>query len=85
MTREKEDRYGRINLKEKDRVEVKDGNKLFHKVTYEISAMKENVYADVINEYKEGQSKPDFDIRDHFKRRKDETLLREVIYWFEIA
>jgi hypothetical protein len=85
MTLEKEERYGSINLNEKDRVEVKDDSKRFHKVTYEISAMKEDVYADFINEYKEGHSKPSFDIGDHFKRRKEETLLREVIYWFEVV
>jgi len=84
MTLEKEERYGSINLSEKDRVEEKEEGRLFHKVSYEISAMKEDIYADFIKEYKEGHSKPDFDISDHFKRRKEATLLRDVIYWFEI-
>jgi hypothetical protein len=71
MTLEKVERYGSINLNEKDR--VKDGS--FHKVTYEISAMKEDEYAGFIDEYKKGHSKPEFDISDHFKRRKESTLI----------
>ncbi len=85
MTLDKDERYGSINLSEKNRVEVQEDARLFHKVSYEISAMKENVYADFIDEYKQGHSKPDFDISDHFKRRKDATLLRDVIHWFEIS
>ena len=81
MTLEKEERYGSINLNETDR-EVLDG---FHKVTYEISAMKEDEYAGFIDEYKEGHSKPDFDISDHFKRRKEATLIREVHHWFNVV
>ena len=80
MTLEKEERYGSINLNEKDR-EEKDG---FDKVIYEISAMKEDEYASFIAEYKEGHSKEDFDISDHFKRRNEATLLREVEHWFEV-
>ncbi|HIC44336.1 MAG TPA: hypothetical protein EYO73_08660 [Sulfurimonas sp.] len=80
MTLEKVERYGSINLNEKDR--VKDGS--FHKVTYEISAMKEDEYAGFIDEYKKGHSKPEFDISDHFKRRKESTLIREVTHWFDV-
>ncbi|PHR59533.1 MAG: hypothetical protein COA44_00905 [Arcobacter sp.] len=80
MTLQKEDRYGSINLNETSR-EEQDG---FHKVRYEISAMKEDEYAGFIKEYKEGHSKPEFDISDHFKRRKESTLIREVIHWFKV-
>lgn len=80
MTVQKEDRYGSINLNEKDREE--EGG--FHKVTYEISAMKENEYAGFIDEYKAGHSQPEFDISDHFKRRKEATLTRKVTHWFEV-
>ncbi|MDF1880256.1 hypothetical protein JHD50_02880 [Sulfurimonas sp. MAG313] len=80
MTLEKEDRYGSINLNEIKRKE--EGN--FHKVSYEISAMQEDEYAFFINEYKQGHSKPDFDISDHFKRRKQATLIREVTHWFKL-
>ena len=81
MTLEKEERYGSINLNEIKRLE--EGS--FQEVVYEVSAMKEDEYAFFINEYKEGHSKPDFDISDHFKRRKEATLVREVVYWFEIS
>lgn len=81
MTLEKEDRYGSINVNEKQR-EVLDG---FHKVSYEISAMKEDEYAGFIDEYKMGHAKPDFDISDHFKRRKEATLIREVQHWFKVV
>jgi len=81
MTLEKEERYGSINLNETNR-EEQDG---FHKVTYEISAMKEDEYAGFIDEYKEGHSKPEFDISDHFKRRKEATLVREVTHWFKLV
>ena len=80
MTLEKEERYGSINLNEKDREEI-DG---FHKVTYEISAMKEDEYAGFIDEYKEGHAQEGFDISDHFKRRKEATLIREVTHWFKV-
>jgi len=81
MTLEKEDRYGSINVNEKER-EEKDS---FHKVSYEVTAMKEEKYAFFINEYKQGHSKPEFDISDHFKRRKEATLLRQVTYWFKVV
>ena len=85
MTLEKEKRYGSINLNEKDREEIKDEEGLFHKVSYEVSAMKEDVYADFINEYKQGHATVGFDIGDHFKRRKEATLIRDIIYWFRIT
>jgi len=81
MTVEKEDRYGSINLNEKDRQED-DG---FHKVIYEISAMKEDEYAAFIDEYKQGHAQEGFDISDHFKRRKETTLIREVTHWFKVV
>jgi len=84
MTLEKEDRYGSINLNEKDREELQTDEGLFHKVDYEVSAIKEDLYADFINEYKEGHATPGFDISDHFKRRKVATLIRDVVYWFKI-
>jgi len=85
ITLEKEDRYGSINLNEKSRETVKKGDHIFHKVLYEISAMKENSYEMFINEYKEGYGKAEFDMEDHFKRRKEATLIREEPYWFEVS
>ena len=80
MTLQKEERYGSINLNETHREEEGDS----HKVTYEISAMKEDEYAGFIDEYKEGHAQEGFDISDHFKRRKEATLIREVNHWFKV-
>jgi len=80
MTLEKEERYGSINLNETARESI-DG---FDKVTYQISAMKEDEYANFIAEYKEGHATPGFDISGHFTRRKEATLIREVTHWFKV-
>jgi len=80
MTLEEEERYGAINLTELKR-EKFDG---FEKVVYEISAMKERDYKIFIAEYKEKNGEADFDMSQHFQRRKEATLKREVIYWFKV-
>lgn len=83
MTLEQKDRYGSINPKEVGREEVAETGLLYDKVTYEVSGMKEEIYASFINEYKENAEKPDFDLADHFNRRKEATLKRMVTHWFE--
>ena len=85
MTLPKEERYGSINLNEKNREESVEGEKIYHKVTYEITAMKEDIYATFIDEYKEGYGKEDFDMEAHFRRRKEATLTRLEPYWFEVS
>jgi len=85
MTLKEHERYGSINLNELSREAVKENDRVFDKVSYEISAMKETVYAAFINEYKEGYKKEGFDLEDHFNRRKKETLTRVVIHWFDTA
>lgn len=85
MTLKEEDRYGSINVNEKNREELTIDGKTFHKVIYEITAMKENIYKSFINEYKEKLENKDFDISDHFKRRKEATLTRSVTHWFNIT
>lgn len=83
MTLAQEDRYGSINPKEIAREEITESGLRYDKVTYEVSAMKEDIYASFINEYKENAEKPDFDLTDHFNRRKEATLKRIVEHWFE--
>ncbi|MDM5272445.1 hypothetical protein PGH07_09660 [Sulfurovum sp. zt1-1] len=78
-------RYGSINVNERHREKVIHDNKTYEKITYEISAMKESVYATLIDEYKEGYGKEGFDIEDHFQKRRESTLKREVIHWFDIT
>jgi len=80
MTLEEKERYGAINLTEVKRESFDN----FDKVTYEISAMKEHDYKRFIAEYKEKNGEADFDMSQHFQRRKEATLKREVIYWFEV-
>ena len=81
MTLEEDERYGAINLNELSR--VVDGE--YEKVIYEISAMKELEYKKFIDEYKENSEKPNFNMTEHFNRRKEATLKREVVYWFKVV
>ena len=85
MTQEKKDRYGSINLNEISREYFEDNGLTYHEVNYEITAMKDDDYAIFINEYKEGYGKENFDLNDHFKRRKEKTLTRTVKHWFEVS
>lgn len=80
MTLEEAERYGAINLQELSRERVDDG---YDKVDYEISAIKELEYKAFIKEYKENLEKPDFDMSEHFARRKSATLKRKVLHWFK--
>jgi len=85
MTLNKEERYGSINLNEAGREQIAIGTLLYDKVNYEISAINEKVYALFIAEYKEGYGTDNFDIEEHFKKRKEATLKRRVTHWFEIS
>jgi len=85
ITQEQENRYGGINANEKAREENRSKEAVFNKVTYEITAMKEDFYNAFIKEYKEGYGKEEFDLNDHFKRRKETTLTREVVHYFEVS
>ncbi|MFT7880187.1 MAG: hypothetical protein ABXS91_07330 [Sulfurimonas sp.] len=78
-------RYGSINLNEIDREKVTIDNRHYEKITYEISAMKEHVYAALIDEYKEGYGKEGFDMEEHFQKRNKATLKRAVVHWFDIT
>ena len=84
MTLPAQERYGSINLNETHREQIKTDNKVYDKVTYEITAMKETHYTAFINEYKEGLGKEDFDITAHFDERKKATITRDEVYWFEV-
>lgn len=84
MTLPKEDRFGSINLNETHREQESVGNLLYDKVTYEITAIKEDIYASFINAYKEGYGTEGFDMAEHFDQRKKATLTRTEVFWFEI-
>ena len=84
ITQEKEHRYGGINANKKAREVIHTDTAVFDKVTYEITAMKEDLYNAFIKEYKEGYENETLDLSDHFRRRKEATLTREVIHYFEV-
>jgi len=84
MTLPKEERYGSINLNEIHREQIIVGQFVYDKVTYEITAMKEETYTAFINEYKEGLGTKGFDITEHFNQRKKATITRNEEYWFEV-
>jgi hypothetical protein len=84
MTLPKEDRYGSINVREIERSQITENKLIYDKITYEITAMKEETYNAFINAYKEGYGTNDFDLKEHFDQRKKATVSREEVYWFEI-
>ncbi len=85
MTLSEEARYGSINVNELSRETIKEEGKIYHQVTYALTAMKESEYAIFIDEYKKGYGKEEFDLNDHFMRRKEKTLSRTVKHWFEVS
>lgn len=85
ITQEEKNRYGGINANERAREEIRSQEGTFNKVTYEITAMKEHIYTAFIKEYKEGYGQEDFDLSEHFKRRQEATLTREVVHYFEVS
>ena len=84
MILEEKERYGSINLNELQREQIVVDNLIYDKVTYQITAMKEDIYASFIKAYKEGYGKDTFDMTEHFKQRKKATLERTEVHWFEI-
>ena len=84
MTLSEEERYGSINLNETHREQMQVKDLVYDKITYEITAMKEKTYTAFINEYKEGLGTEGFDITAHFNQRKEATITRNEVYWFEI-
>ncbi|MCK5111397.1 MAG: hypothetical protein KAQ94_07740 [Arcobacteraceae bacterium] len=82
LTLEEGERYTGINLTLEDSKKFEINNKIYNIVSFKITAMKEKVYTDFIQEYKDGYGKKDFDLTDHFDRRKQNSITREVDYWF---
>ncbi len=85
ITQEEENRYGAINANEISREESQSNGRIYAKVTYEVTAIKEDLFKQFIQEYKEGYEKEGFDLNEHFKRRKEATLTREVVHYFEVS
>jgi len=85
ITLEEDKRYGGINANERTREVISTDTALFDKVTYEITGIKEDLFNAFSKAYKEGYGKEDFDLNAHFKRRKEATLTREVVHYFEVS
>ena len=85
ITQVEENRYGGINANEKAREVISTDTSTIDKVTYEITAIKEDRYNAFIKEYKAGYDNGELDLNDHFKRRKEATLIREVVHYFEVS
>jgi len=81
---EENNRYSGINVNEIRRKNITEEEK-FEKVIYEVSGMREEDYKSFVQEYKDGYESNELDLDDHFKRRKEATLKREVIHWFKIS
>jgi len=81
ITQPETDRYGGIDLQEIEREQVGDRER----VRYRVTGIPEAEYNAFIDEYKEGYGKEDFDLSDHFARRKAATLTREIEYWFDLS
>ena len=85
ITQTEESRYGGINANERYREEHKEQEKCYDEVHYEVTGIKEDLYTAFIKEYKAGYGKETFDMAEHFKKRKEATLTREVIHYFEVS
>lgn len=84
LMQDEENRYGGINVTFLEGEQFEIENKIYDHVTFEITAMKENEYAEFIQEYKDNYGKnKDFDMNDHFKRREQSTISLQSDYWFE--
>lgn len=85
MTMPENDRYGAINVNETVRECVSENNKIYDKITYEISGMLERDYEALIEEYKAGYESPGFDIEAHFQKRREKSVVLERDFWFDIT
>lgn len=83
LTLEEEDRYGGINVTLKEAKEFEIEKKTYDVFTFNITAMPEKIYAQFIQEYKDNYGKnKNFDMDDHFKRRKQNSISIESDFWF---
>ena len=83
MTLDEENRYGGINTNFVDGQQIEIEDKVYDMITFEITAMKENIYADFIQEYKDNYGKNiDFDMSEHFKQREANTIRLQSDFWF---
>jgi hypothetical protein len=85
ITQEKENRYAGVNANEKAREVIEHDGNTYHKISYELTGIKEALYNAFIKEYKAGYENESLDLSEHFQRRKEATLIREVVHYFEVS
>jgi len=82
LTLPKDKRYGAITVHEQGRKQKTVDNIIYDIVTFKINAIKEDLYAKFIQEYKDGYGKEEFDIQEHFVQRQKNTIERYKDFWF---
>ncbi len=85
LSQPEERRYGAINVNEIERKTIIKNNNKFDRVVYEISGMPEKRYAEFIEEYKCKYESPDFDIEEHFRKRREHTVVFNMLFWFDVS
>jgi hypothetical protein len=84
LTLEEDERYGGINISFLEGEQFTVENQTFDHIRFEITAMPEQEYAKLIQEYKDNYGKNrDFDMDAHFKKRKELTIKIESDFWFQ--
>jgi hypothetical protein len=82
MMPDEDDRYSGINLTLIEKEELPNS---IIKVTYKIEAIKNSIYKRFIKEYKDGYGTQEFDMSEHFKQRKANTIDIVGEYYFEVV
>lgn len=75
-------RYGAITVHEHECKQKTINSTTYDVVTFKINAIKEDIYAKFIQEYKDGYGKEGFDIDNHFAQRQKHTLELFKDFWF---
>ena len=82
LTLEENERYTGINTTFEDSKKLEVNNEIYDVFSFKVTAMKEKEYANFIKEYKDGYGKEEFDLSEHFKRRTQSTISRNIDCWF---
>jgi len=85
ITQDKNSRYAGINANELNREIILKNSLTYDKVTYIVTAIKDDLYTEFMKDYKNGYGTDSFNITEHFKKRKEATLTREIIHYFEVT
>lgn len=81
---EKDEKFSGINVNFLDGKQIEVDNELYDMISYEITAININDNNFFIEEYKNNYGKNEkFDLEDHFKRRKESTIIIQSDYWFK--